>query len=587
MTPRIFLIVAVAALAGSGGFWFGTRHALVSFGDALGTDDPASVDDSTGQAPNLPSFPPAGVDSEARFEALAVEPVDDPKPALKKALGLSSDVARRQQLTRIGWAWARTSPEEAWREAERISDPAARFQFQSAIVAAWASEQPERAFAGVASMPADWQREQLLRQVTTELVRRDPRLALELLTTVDVSDQNAFHALVADEWARFDPAGAGQWIESLERRKQARLAYEIADAYVAQQPGEALAWALRISRSPGRNLWSHMVGLVAQQDPQEALRLARSADNPAQRSQAMGAVLSTIAAQDPGLAISYLEDLPAGPQRTQTAVRIAMQMAETSPENAIDWIGNLPDRQARSQGLVELGSRLAWEDVDAAARMIEHVPDEMRNWWITTVARSYVAQDVDQGIQWVRRFENDPGYELIVQQFAGELAVRSPDAALELVERTASGRKRDEMLADMVMQGAGKQSPEVASRWVAKISDDDARARAVEYLASTWGQYDAAGARKWVMSQPVGAVRDRGLTQLAITTTSNANDALGLIDQIQSREQRMSAVLQTAVRLHWSNPEEARTLLRRYPLDPLHQQQLDQMLQQQDSARRR
>jgi hypothetical protein len=576
-------MVGVAALAGAGGYWFGTRHAQISIDDALGSVDRPSA--ST--PPNVPSFPPAAIDSEARFEALAVEPVDDPEPALKKALRVRDEVARRQQLTRIGWAWGRTSPEDAWKEAADVTDPAARFQFQSAVVAAWASEQPERAFAGVAAMPPDWQRDQLLRQVTTELVRRDPHLALELLGSVDVAEPNAFKLLVADEWSRFDPAGAAQWIESLERRGQARLAYEIADAYVAQQPDEALAWALRISRSPGRNLWSHMVGLLAQQNPQEALRLARSAENPAQRDQAMGAVLGAIAAQDPALAISYLDDVPAGAQRTVTAVQIAMQMAEKSPEAALDWIGNLDDRQARAQGLNELGNRLVWEDVDAAARLVDRVPDEQRQWWISNVARAYVFQDVDRGIQWVRRFENEPGYDNIVRQFASELAVRSPDAALDLVERTATGRERDQMLADMVMSGAGKQSPETASRWVAKISDDDSRARAVEYLAATWGQYDASGARKWVMSQPVGQARDRGLAQLAINTSSTADDALALIDQIQSRDQRMRAVMQTAVRLSWASPDEARTLLRRQPLDPQHQQQLDQMLQQQDSARGR
>ena len=88
------------------------------------------------------------------------------------------------------------------------------------------------------------------------------------------------------------------------------------------------------------------------------------------------------------------------------------------------------------------------------------------------------------------------------------------------------------------------------------------------------------------MSQPVGTVRDRGLTQLAANTTSSAEDALYLIDQIQSHEQRMNAVLQAAARLNWTNPEEARVLLRRQPLDPQRQQQLEQMLQQQPSRRR-
>ncbi len=75
-------------------------------------------------------------------------------------------------------------------------------------------------------------------------------------------------------------------------------------------------------------------------------------------------------------------------------------------------------------------------------------------------------------------------------------------------------------------------------------------------------------------------------TQLAINGTSSADDALAFIDQIQSQDQRMTAVLHTAERLHWSDPEEARTLLRRHPLDPQRQQQLESMLQHQSGRRR-
>ena len=582
MNLRTLLIVAAVALGGIGGYWLGARQAQLRIDDGrvagMNAVPPSLLENAT---LTRSSLPPAVTNADG----LTSEPIADPPAALKQALTIANANARRQQLARIGWAWGKTSPQEALKQAAGLSDPTVRWQLQSAIIATWAAEQPEQAFANVAALPGDWQRDQLLRQVTVELARRDPRLALQLLTTVKVSDPAAYQLIVADEWSRFDPAGAARWVETVDRPRQARLAYEIADAYVAQQPGEALDWALRISRSPGRNLWSHMVGLLAQQNPQEALSLAQSADNPAQRTQAMGAVLRTVAAEDPALAISYLNELPAGPQRTHTSVQIALQMAETSPDSAIDWLGSLPDRAARSQGLVELGSTMAWEDVDAAARLVERIPDDMRQWWITTVARSYVAQDVDRGIQWVRKFENEPGYEAIVQQFASELAVRSPDAALELVDRTADGARRDQMLANMVTSGAGKQSPETAARWVAKISDDDARARAVEYLASVWGQYDLPAARKWVMSQPTGPSRDRGLTQLAVSASS-ADDALTLIDQIQSHDQRMNAVLQTAERLNWSDPEEARTLLRRHPLDPQRQQQLDMMLQQQSGRRR-
>jgi DNA polymerase IIIc chi subunit len=583
MTLRTVLIVAVVALAGAAGFWIGARQAQLTLEDSDSgkTDEPLRLPDGTN--PRIPSLP-TSVPEAAVDEAVA-ESIDDPKTALKKTLAVRDQDTRRHQLTRLGWVWGSTSPEEAWKRSGNVADSAARWQLQSAIVAAWANDEPERAFAHVAAMPASWQRDELLQLATTELARSDPRLALEMVAAVDVSQPQMFELLIANEWSKFDPAGAAQWVEALPRRRQARLAYQIADAFVAQQPGEALAWALRISRTPGRNLWSHMIGLLAQQNPQEALRIAKAAESPAQRSRAMAAALRTIAAQDPALAISYLEDIPAGPERAQTAVEIAIKMAETSPETALEWVASLSDRQARMMVIMNLSSRMAWEDVEAAAQLVDRVPQEARQHWIANVAEAYVEQDPAQAIQWVRQFESEATYESIVSQFASSLAMRDPEAAFELVEGATDGAQRDQMLVNILMSGAAQQSPETATRWVAKIADENSRAQAVANLTSHWAQYDATAARKWVLSQPAGMVRDGGLMQLAAYATSTADEALDLIDQIQSREQRMNAVLQTAARLSNTNPEEARVLLRRHPLDPQRQQQLEQMLQHQPRQR--
>ena len=83
----------------------------------------------------------------------------------------------------------------------------------------------------------------------------------------------------------------------------------------------------------------------------------------------------------------------------------------------------------------------------------------------------------------------------------------------------------------------------------------------------------------------MGAARDGGLKSLAASTALTADAALSLIDQIQSQDQRMDAVLQTAQRLSWVDPEQAKILLRRQPLNPRRQQQLEQMLQNQPPRR--
>jgi hypothetical protein len=54
---------------------------------------------------------------------------------------------------------------------------------------------------------------------------------------------------------------------------------------------------------------------------------------------------------------------------------------------------------------------------------------------------------------------------------------------------------------------------------------------------------------------------------------------LPIINQIQTPERRSHAVLMGAMRLAQNDVESARTLLRRYPLDPARQRQFDDWMQ--------
>ncbi len=569
----VVLVIAGMAVAGAGGYWLGARSS-----DSRGAEgEDWSRELTRAYGDKEPSGVPSERPSAALLEAQGAESLNDPHQAISRVLALPDGSARRSELMKIARAWA--APADAWEQASHLADPVARWALQNAIVTPWASQQPELAFATVAAMPADWQRDQLLRQVTTEVARRNPQLALELLTTAEIADRDSFHALIVEEWSNYDPSGAAQWVEKQEKHRQAPLAYRLADAYVAQQPSEALAWALRISRSPGRNLWSHMLQQMAVHDPHEALRLALAAENPAQRRQALNGVLASIARRDPALAISQLEKVPAGEARTQTIAGIARQIAETSPAAALDWLESLDDREARFHALIQMGQGLAARDVDGAAQLIDRVPEGARRSWITSIANAYIEEDVEKGIQWVRKYRDEPGYANAVARVASVMAMRSPEAALEVVERTLDGRERDQAIANTLPMVA-MQAPQVASHWVDEIADESARAQAVEHVAGAWGRYDFPAAQKWLQSMQPGLSRDRGLMHLAAGGQASVDETVSLIGQIQSQDQRLDAVLMAAARIGRRDPDGMRALLRRYPLDPPRQQQLESELKQ-------
>jgi hypothetical protein len=509
--------------------------------------------------------------------------LDDPHGAIEEALAMP-DAARRAQLVRIAQAWARVAPTEAWEHAANLPEGAARIVFENAVIATWAATQPDLAFAHVSSLGNHGRRDQLLKQVTVELARRDPVLAMQVVKGLRGSDRASLQSIVVDEWARYDPASAATWVEGLDRMQQSRYAFIIGESYVLQDRDEALAWALRISRSPGRNLWSRMLAVLAGQDPTEALRLAAAAESPAQRNQAISSVLSAIAVRDPALAASHLDKLPAS-TRTRVTMQIAAQMAETNSMGAVlDWLEGVDaSGRAFADAVPMLGQMFAQRDPDAAAQLLERIPKSARGAWITSIAGAYADIDVEKGLQWVRKFENDPDAEGLERNFVSILAQRNPDAALEMVERIPDAQERDQRIMS-VLPMIAMQSPETAVRYYNRIADQGMRDHAIQMVVSQWVRNDPAGAQKWVMSMPSSAARDNGISAL-IHGDMDANSVASLIGQMQSPDRRSDAVMSAAMRLQRTNPDEARALLRRYPLDPARQQQLEMMQQHRSQNR--
>ena len=414
----------------------------------------------------------------------------------------------------------------------------------------------------------------MLREATSQIAQRDAALALELLNGVDPVEQAALRSVVAEEWVRYDPEGVARWIENTQRGSQGQLAYQIASAYLAQRQDEALAWALRIARTPGKNLWSQMVGEIARHNPEEAWRLAQAAENPAQRSRASGEVLKTVAARDPALAMLYLQKLPAGRVRTQIAAQVVGEIAYAAPSAAMDWLDNMDDEKTRIAVAGEMAYPFAQRDIEAATRLMDRVPKEARYQWVQSIAMAYASQDPEKGVEFLGKYRDMPGDAVFI--FTQNVAVNDADAAVEIVERFSDEKQRAQALQGALSMLA-EQAPQTAARLLDDASDAQVKERMTGQVAGAWARYDEAAARKWVQSLPWGRARDNGLSSL-VAATSSLDDRLALIGQIQSPDQRMSTVWNTAVRMANNDPDGMRTLLRRYPLDPQRQAQLESTL---------
>jgi hypothetical protein len=491
--------------------------------------------------------------------------------ALGQALENDSDTAAHLLA-----ALSAVAPEQTWERAKQVTNPAERFAYLDAVVAAWAAQDPERAFAKVADLPAEWQRSELLQAVVTSIADRDPRLAIKLAESQGPIVSGQLTELIATQWSRHNPSEAARWVEGLSRQDQGRYAYRIAEAYVAQKPTEALAWGLRLAGSPERYLWSSMLGEMAKYDPDQALQIAQAAESPAQRAQAMGKVLAAIAQTNPSLAMTHLAKLPFGGMRSEILGEIARSVAALTPTQALDWLNDIDDKSVQLEAANSLGWSLSSRNAEAAAQLVDRIPKDARANWITAVALGYANTDVEKGRQWVRRYGNEGAQT--ATQFARAVASRNPEAAVQLVEDVVDDQERDRLLRGLLPPLA-EHSPALAARWAERVTDDESRARSIGEVASTWAQYDSSAARKWVLSLDDGPAKDQALTALVQRGGASVDDMQQIINQIQVPERRSQAVLMAAMSMSRNDMEGARTLLRRYPLDPARQRQFDDYVQ--------
>jgi hypothetical protein len=473
------------------------------------------------------------------------------------------------------------APEQAWQRAGEVTNPADRLAYLKAVSDAWVGQDAERAFAKVNELPADWQRAELLRSVTMDIADNDPRLAIRLAQTQTPSVSGALLESIASLWARNNPSEAARWVESLPRQEQGRYAYRVAEPYLAQKQSEALGWAQRLAGSPRKFLWSSMLGQLATYDPDQALQIAQAAESPAARSQALGKVLAAIAQTNPSMAMTQLLKLPQSEMRSEILGEVAQSVATLTPTAALDWLNDINDKSLRTQAAQSLGYALARHNVEAAADMIDRIPKEARASWITSVALAYADVDFEKGRQWVRKYANEPGDAAF--QFARVIASRSPEQAVQLVDGIVDDEERNRLLRGL-LEPLAEHSPALAARWAERVTDDEQRERSIGQVAAVWTQYDVPAARKWILSLDDGPAKDSALQQLVMRSGSSVDDIAPLINQIQTPERRSHAVLMAAMQLSQSDMEGARTLLRRYPLDPARQRQFDEFVQRRNKG---
>jgi hypothetical protein len=299
--------------------------------------------------------------------------------------------------------------------------------------------------------------------------------------------------LLADWWARLDPAGAFAWAQRERMANTAVVMTAVVRAWAERKPEEAARAIEGIPRTEWRRdsvdalvrgwndsgkpgLLDYLSGLPRGIDRQRAISVV------ARRRVYRDGLEQTF---------RWAQALPDDPDRFKLNVfrRVASWAAEVDPQRAAAWAAQ-HGKEDYGKGLFRrVGSRWAQQDGPAAMSWLATLPaGAERDAGVQETYRAWLGRDREVAKNWLRGAELEPWLE--------------PALAL-------------------YVKSLGRESPEEALEWAALIRDPERRREATIKIGQYWHQVDPDAARAWLdrsdlpekdrewILNPPGGSRDR------------------------------------------------------------------------------
>lgn len=429
----------------------------------------------------------------------------------------------------------------------------------------------------------------------------DPRAAFTFARQARVDQRsNALFRVFAD-WSAFDPEAALAAVERLRDPGERRPAEDgILQTASLQDPARLGAVAASLGRDLAAGSMAAANQMQVQADPRTALNEARKLPQN-ERVAAAGSIGGRWAAQDPEAAYRYASELPADPfrdyvmnaifsawSRTEPGRVVEVlnsgvseherysiihygiaEMARTDPAQAFDLVAGMSNAAARSEALKPLLQVWASDNPRAAVAALESLttPDVRE---LATIVGPMFAQSAPvAALDWSIDF--DQGYGNTWRYVMGEISRQDIAHALTLARQTPQDRQREALL---LVVGAGAQAdPDAAALMLLELPAD-MRDIGTQHVVTEWIKRDAMAAQRWVLSQPPGSNRDRGLEVLIGDQNAAVDRLAALINAIDADTRRISNA-SSVIRQRFPGDEDgARNLLAQLRLPPEGHEQI-------------
>lgn len=493
---------------------------------------------------------------------------DDSQAALDTILTIESPALRQRAIRDAAADWAATEPAAALDAIRAVQDSRIREELLAASLSTWSVEDVVAMFRYVVAVD-DWdlsrpgiQGLENLRFGYTLRNDVDFRALAALLDDVPPPFAYTLPRQVIQGLARQDPVAAMELFEALPADGKREAGVLLANEYAKSDPAAAFAWA-RATGEP--RFISNVLNTIAGSDPLGAIDLALQTEESANlRDVARVAIRSESIA--PGELAAALLALPESVRKDQAIETMTAAWAVSEPEKVLEWL--VAQGEATEPSLFSIvAGRI--DDFDMAASYAGRIPPAARSEWIQTIAGSIAATDPDRAVEWIAQFSGESAYAPSVAVIASSIARHDGPAAVELL-RLASLENDPSAVSRVavVWASGGGGDRNAAINWLQTLTNDGIRTAALGDVARSWEISRPDDAERWVLSLPNDEERDAILySMISAAFINNGQPSDTLFRAYSNDYARQVAAVNAAREIESYNEAAARRLLDRYVTD--------------------
>jgi len=390
----------------------------------------------------------------------------DPKGALQFVLQSKQKSFRDGALASVFSGMAVNDPAMAKAEAAAITDPVSRRLATIAVAGALAVKNPD-----------DW----------VEMVNKDHSLG-------------SFTSIrsITSEWANDDPVAAAGRLENLPASMRKGAAGSIAKIWGSKDAPAALAWASSL-KSPAERTEAlgAVVGGMSAKDP-EAAMAAMATLPPAARKAGLKSVFTTLADTDFKGAVARASALtdPADQHTALESLVTSTERYSSDPTSLLSLLPLLPEGKLRDNALESMGTSLVQYSKEDSEALMAGCSDADRE-KINSQLQMYLGwYDPERALGLYDSQSPDQNSNYSFRQIISKIASSDPEKAFQLaLSRKAPGEQEQGMRSAFSQLAAS--DPVAAQAHLAELPPGPVRTAAVVALSASWADADPAAAKAW------------------------------------------------------------------------------------------